>query len=208
MRLKAGDQAPRVRLVDVEGTAHVLGQPGSPTLLCFFGDAACAFCNVYVYDLIERYERFVSHGLHAIVLYNAAQESVWHFVSGHPRPFPVVADARAAAYRAYGVEHSAWGKLKGLVLRAPTFIKGLRMVGAAGLNANTTMPADFLVDRDGRIAAAHYGVDPADHISFADVEAFAIARAAGPECAAGGHAAARACGPAHTGTALSGRGLE
>ncbi|MBU6416294.1 MAG: redoxin family protein [Xanthomonadaceae bacterium] len=182
MRLRAGDLAPQLRLVDVEGNPVMLGRRTHRTLLCFFGDAACAFCNVYIYDLIERYQRLASLGLDVIVLYNARQESVWRFVSSHPRSFPVIADHSAIAYRAYGVEHSLWGKLKGVVTRAPTFVKGLRMVGVAGLNANTTMPANFLIDTNSRIAEAHYGVDPGDHIPFQRVEAFASHGSAGVEC--------------------------
>lgn len=182
MRLSAGDLAPQLRLVDVEGNPVMLGRRTHRTLLCFFGDAACAFCNVYIYDLIECYQRLASLGLGVIVLYNARQESVWRFVSNRPRPFPVIADPSAIAHNAYGVEHSLWGKLKGIATRAPTFLKGLRMVGAAGLNANTTMPANFLIDTSGRIAEAHYGSDPGDHIPFQRVEAFAGRDSAGVEC--------------------------
>lgn len=173
MRLNPHDQAPPLRMLDVEGNVVMLGQPAQRTLLCFFGDAACAFCNVYIYDLLERYEHLRSLGLAVIVLYNASQAAVWHFVSEHPRPFPVIADADAVAFHAYGVEHSWWGKLKGVVAHAPTFLKGVRMVGLAGVNVNTVMPADFLLDEHGRIVRVHYGTDPGDHIPFDRIEAFA-----------------------------------
>lgn len=184
MRLKAGDHAPALRLVDVEGKLVMLGPRQRRTLLCFFGDAACAFCNVYIYDLLERYERLARLGLGVIVLYRAPQEAVWHFVSGRPRPFPVVADPDGVAYSAYGVERSLWGKLRGIVTRLPTFVRGLRMVGVAGINVNLTMPADFLLDPHGRIVEAHYGTDPGNHIPFARVEAFASRGTAGMHDAA------------------------
>lgn len=173
MRLRSGDRAPSVRLVDITGNVIMLGRPGRPMLVCFFGDAACALCSVYVHDLAVRAHRLAALGLDAIVLYGASEESVWRFVSGNPHPFRVVADATAAAHRIYGVERSPWGKLKGIVAHIPTFIRGLGMVGAAGVNANATMPADFLIGRDARIAEAHYGADPGDHIPFPRVEAFA-----------------------------------
>lgn len=173
MRLKAQDKAPRLRMTDVEGNVVILGAGPRRSLLCFFGDAACAFCNVYIYELIEHYEQLASSGLDAIVLYNATQESVWRFVSGRPRPFAVIADPTSIAYDAYHVERSFRGKLKGMVTRIPTFLKGLRMVGAAGLNANTVMPADFLIDEHGSIVEAHYGEDLGDHIPFQRVDAFA-----------------------------------
>lgn len=180
MRLRTGDRAPRLRLVDVEGRLVMFGARARPALVCFFGDAACAFCNVYVYELIRHYEQLARRGVEVIVLYNATQEAVWRFVAGRPRPFPIIADAPSIAFRACGVERSWWGKLRGLVLHAPTFLRGLRMVGMAGLNANATMPADFLIDGDGTVVEAHYGADPGDHIPFRRIEAFA------DRCADGG----------------------
>ncbi|MBS0556722.1 MAG: alkyl hydroperoxide reductase, partial [Proteobacteria bacterium] len=53
-----------------------------------------------------------------------------------------------------------------------TLLKGLRIVGLAGLKTSNLMPADFLVDKHGRIAEAHYGADAGDRIPFERVELF------------------------------------
>lgn len=173
MRLKAGDQAPRLRMTDVEGNVVMLGAGKRRRLVCFFGDAACALCNAHIHELLEHHERLARRGLDVVVLYGATQESVWRFVSGRPRPFAVIADSTSVAARAYHVERSFWGKLKGVTTRTSTFLQGLKMVGATGLNANTVMPADFLIDEYGTIVEAHYGRDAGDHIPFERVEAFA-----------------------------------
>ena len=50
--------------------------------------------------------------------------------------------------------------------------KGLRIVGLAGLRTNNLLPADFLIEEDGRIAECHYGSDAGDRIPFERVELF------------------------------------
>ena len=57
----------------------------------------------------------------------------------------------------------------------PTLLKGMRIVGLAGLNTSNLMPADFLIDEQGRIIDAYYGDDAGDHIPFERIELF-IAR--------------------------------
>lgn len=173
MRLQRGQPAPRLRMIDVEGNVVMLGSTGSPTLLCFFGDAACAFCNVYLCRLLQHYPALARRGLTVEVVFNATQEAVWRFVSARPRPFPVIADRTGVAHRAYRIERSMWGKFKAIVTHTPTWLKGLRLVGFAGLNFRDGMPADFLLDTNGRIVEAHYGGDTDDHIPFARIDAFA-----------------------------------
>ena len=54
----------------------------------------------------------------------------------------------------------------------PTLLRGLRIVGWAGLDTNNLMPADFLIDEDGRIVEAWYGRDAGDRIPLERVELF------------------------------------
>ena len=54
----------------------------------------------------------------------------------------------------------------------PTLVRGLRIVGLAGLNTNNLMPADFLIDEDGRIVETYYGGDAGDRIPLERVELF------------------------------------
>ncbi|HTM70298.1 MAG TPA: hypothetical protein VL118_05415, partial [Luteimonas sp.] len=56
--------------------------------------------------------------------------------------------------------------------RVPTLLRGLRIVGLAGLNTNNLLPADFLIDEDGRIVEAYYGSDAGDRIPLERVELF------------------------------------
>jgi hypothetical protein len=46
----------------------------------------------------------------------------------------------------------------------------MRLVGLAGLNTSNLMPADFVIDGDGRILDAYYGSDAGDRIPLERIE--------------------------------------
>lgn len=175
MTLTATDKAPERVLVDVSGIRVKVGAAnGRRTLLCFFRDPACPFCNYRVYELTFRHAEFAQLGLDVVAVFSAAADDVRRFVTRKPRPFPVIADPDSTLYEAYGVRYfSRWGKFKALVTRMPTLLKGLRIVGLAGLKTSNLMPADFLIDEHGRIAETWYGRDAGDRIPLERVELFA-----------------------------------
>ncbi len=173
MRLTAPDPAPKIPLKDIYGNPVTLGgADGRRTLLCFFRDAACPFCNFRIYELTARHAALKKLGLDVVTVFTSDVESVKRFVSRKERPFPVIADPDNSAHLRYGVESSFGGKLKAILTRIPTLIKGLRIVGLAGLKTNNLLPADFLIDEKGKVVEAYYGRDAGDHISFERIELF------------------------------------
>jgi peroxiredoxin len=182
VRLIAPSLAPALHLTDIYGKPIVIGNAGRRTLLSFFRDAACPFCNFRIYELTHHHASLASLGLDVVAVFNSTPEQVKRFVARQRRPFRVAADPDAQAYAAYGIERSLWGKLKGIVTRVPTLLKGLRIVGLAGLRTGNLMPADFLIDEHGRIVETWYGNDAGDRIPIERIELFLarglIARAA------------------------------
>lgn len=172
MRLSAPSAAPPLRLTDIYGDPVVIGGTGRRTLLSFFRDAACPFCNYRIYELTQQHKGLLALGLDVVAVFGSSQAEVLRFVARHPRPFRVVADPDAATHRLYGIERSLLRKLKAVVTRVPTLLKGLRLVGLAGLNTNNLMPADFLIDEEGRIVETYYGSDAGDRIPFERIELF------------------------------------
>ncbi|MDN5925213.1 MAG: redoxin domain-containing protein [Xanthomonadales bacterium] len=175
MRLIAPNPAPRLELTDIYGQPVIIGDGQRRTLLCFFRDAACPFCNFRIYQLTSQHASLERLGLDIVAVFTSTPDAVKRFVARKPRPFCVVADPTSSAHTAYGIERSFWRKLKAMVTRVPTLIQGMRMVGLAGLNTTNLMPADFLIDEKGNIVEAYYGRDAGDHIPFERVELF-IAR--------------------------------
>lgn len=172
MRLNAPSKAPLLRFVDIYGRKVDIGGAGRRTLLCFFRDAACPFCNFRIFELTHHHAALSALGLDIVAVFTSTPEAVQRFVARKPRPFSVIADPTSHAHEIYGIERSLWRKLKGIVTRVPTLLKGLRIVGLAGLNTTNLMPADFLIDEEGNIAEAYYGGDAGDRIPFDRVELF------------------------------------
>ena len=56
----------------------------------------------------------------------------------------------------------------------PTLLKGMfkGYVPLIFKGSLITMPADFLIDREGNIKVAYYGKDEGDHLAFEQVKAF------------------------------------
>jgi peroxiredoxin len=171
MKLHAPSPAPALDLVDIYGKPIAIGR-GRRTLLSFFRDAACPFCNFRIYELTAHQRSLAALGLDIVAVFGSSQEDVLRFVARHPRPFRLAADPTGASHLRFGIERSFWRKLKAIVLRMPTLIRGLRLVGLAGLNTNNLMPADFLIDEEGRIVEAYYGGDAGDRIPLERVELF------------------------------------
>lgn len=177
MRLKAPAKAPQLQMTDIQGNPVTLGAGPRRTLVCFFRDATCPFCNFHIYLLTHRYDDLARRGLDIVALFSSTPEAVKQFVARNPRPFPVIADPTSVAYDAYRVERSLWKKLKAIATRVPSLLKGLRIVGLAGLRTNNIVPADFLIDEEGTIVEAYYGRDAGDHIPFDRIETFAASGA-------------------------------
>src|SRR5690606_10990195 len=90
MRLSAPTKAPLIYLHDVEGNLIKVGS-GRPTLLAFFRDAACPFCNMQLFQLVKRHARLSSMGLDIIAVFASSPHDVRRFVLAKHRPFPVAA---------------------------------------------------------------------------------------------------------------------
>ena len=172
VRLNVPETAPALGLVDIQGKPIAIGDSGRRTLLSFFRDAACPFCNFRIFELTHHYPALSALGLDVVAVFGSSREEVMRFVARQPRPFRIAADPYGTSHARYGIERSLWRKLKAIVLRVPTLLRGLRIVGLAGLNTNNLMPADFLIDEHGRIVEAWYGSDAGDRIPLERVELF------------------------------------
>ncbi|MFC5435950.1 redoxin domain-containing protein [Rhodanobacter umsongensis] len=172
MKLIAPALAPALDLVDIHGQPIMISSRGRLTLLSFFRDAACPFCNFRIYELTSQHAQLAAGGLDIVAVFSASQADVLRFAGHRPRPFPLAADPTSDAHETYGIERSLWRKLKAIATRVPTLLKGMRLVGLAGLSTSNLMPADFLIDEHGRLVDAYYGTDAGDRIPLQRVEQF------------------------------------
>ena len=172
MKLFAPTEAPKLELVDISMQPIVIKGKGRKTLLSFFREANCPFCNFRVYELTHKYNNLSALGLDMVVVFSSSRDDIMKFIARQPRPFQMVADPHNDAHNRFGIEKSFWGKMKAMMIRIPAMMRGMRMVGLAGMNTGSLMPADFLIDESGRIVETYYGSDAGDHIPIERIELF------------------------------------
>ena len=176
MILTAGYKLINIKLPAIDGSEFDSDSlKGRPVMLSFFRFASCPFCNLRVNELVKRFNEF-GDDFTIIAVFDSPLDNLTRHAEGHMAPFPILADEKNRYYRAYGIEHSFFGMLKGMTLRMPTLLRGL-FKGYLPLiikGSMTTMPADFLIDRNGTITIAYYGKDEGDHIPFDKVKEFSL----------------------------------
>lgn len=90
-KLQHNQPLPPVRLLDREG-APISLNTGKRTLLSFFRDTNCPFCNARLFMLTHRYKEYSTAGLDVVAFFSATHEQVDEFLRIRPRPFRVIAD--------------------------------------------------------------------------------------------------------------------
>ena len=176
MRLKSGVKAKNIRLPAIDGSMfETESAKGKRIMLSFFRFASCPFCNLRVNELVRRFDEF-GNDFTIIAVFDSPLDNLTRHAEGHKAPFPILADEDNKYYREYGIEHSVLGMLKGIFLRMPTLLKGMfkGYIPTTIKGSMTTMPADFLIDREGIIQVAYYGRDDGDHLPFDTVKEFSL----------------------------------
>lgn len=176
MRLKSGDTAVAFTARTFDGDTVSLSQfAGKPVLLMFLRYASCPMCNLRLHDFVREYPRLHERGLEAVAFFHSSASSIRAHAGRRQYPFPLIADPEFAVYRSYAVETS-WARLLLSMAKPGFYVDWLRSMrhrfwgGIAWQMAK--LPADFLIDPNGRIALAHYGQDIGDHMQVAQIAAF------------------------------------
>ena len=172
MKVFAPTVAPELGLRDIHGEDVFIGANQRKTLLSFFREANCPFCNFRVYELTNNYKDLSSLGLDIVAVFASNEKDVRKFIASRARPFRMVADPDNKAHELYGIEKSMWGKIKAMMTRFLVMMKGMRMVGLSGMATGNLLPADFLIDESGRVIETYYGQDAGDHIPMERIELF------------------------------------
>lgn len=176
MKRKPGDMVSPIRLPAIDGTLFDLDSlKGQSYMLSFFRFASCPFCNLRMHELVTKFDQ-LPDGFTIVAVFDSPLDNLQQHADRHHAPFPVLADENGDAYKRYDIEHSLLGVFKGMILRMPKLMYGMFGKGYIPLRIKgsmTTIPADFLVDRDGVIREAYYGKDEGDHLPFERIMQFA-----------------------------------
>jgi peroxiredoxin len=165
----------------VTGGAVAVPDPAAPVHLQFRRFAGCPVCNLHLRSIAQRYDEIVAAGLREVVVFHAPDHELAPHVDG--LPFPVVADPDKVLYREFGVESSlrslldprAWpGIVKAVAAALIAVLGGTgRAPRAMPHGGRFGLPADLLVDVDGRVLAVKYGTHANDQWSVDELLAHA-----------------------------------
>ena len=174
MRFSSGTKVKKIKLPAIDGSIFdTTSLAGRPYLLSFYRFASCPFCNLRVNELVRRFDEFGSD-FTIVAIFDSPLDNLKRFTEGHEAPFPILADENNKYYREYQIEKSLTGMLKGMIFRMPTLLKGIfkGYLPYVFKGSLITMPADFLIDKEGIIQVAYYGKDEGDHLSFDTIKDF------------------------------------
>lgn len=178
MRLKVGQPAPLFSLEDIYGRKIDLSSykdKNKKILISFFRNVACPFCNFRIHQLTKKNEKWKDK-LEMIFFLESKKEVVLRSTFHQDvSPIPIISDEKKVLYQEYGVETSAF-KFFGTLLSSKhrTTFNTAKQMGLAvdsGEGLTTTIPADFLLDKNLNIIDVYYGKNAGDHLPFENIEA-------------------------------------
>jgi thioredoxin-dependent peroxiredoxin len=180
MVLEKNIAAPVFKLKDVYGRVIDLDQYKTKrVLLGFFRHAGCPFCNLRVHTLTRVHEELKSKGLEMIFFFESREQVILRssFHQG-VSPIPIISDPEKIWYKTYGLEPST---LKSVASHFTTFIQTAVRAKIAGVPVHmmaagesfSTMPAEFLIDKDLVVKKIHYSERLNHRLDIADIRNFA-----------------------------------
>jgi peroxiredoxin len=155
MKLKTGDLFPTKTFQTVSGKELHVPDSGSLTHLQFRRFVGCPICNTHIRQLIMRADEIKAAGVREVIFFHSTVEEMQPLQEG--LPFDLVADAEKVYYKKFGIEASLTYILNGKAIAAAVrgMLRGnltLKMTGGP-----LGLPAEFLIEPNGRVRAAKYG---------------------------------------------------
>src|SRR3990172_1542184 len=129
MRRTNGEKITNIILPTIEGGRFELDSlKGTRFMLSFLRFASCPFCNLRVHELVMRFKEF-GDGFTIVAIFDSSSENLRRHAEKHQAPFPILADEKNIYYKEYGIEHSVWGMLKGMISRMPSLLRAMFVNG-------------------------------------------------------------------------------
>jgi len=173
-RLVYGNVAPQFQVTSFQGEAiHLESYKGRYVLLSFYRYASCPFCNLRIHESIQKNDHFRSLGLEMIAVFQSPDDKLAEYVGKQPLNYPIIGDPDLQLYKLYRVETSWMGLFKAFLLKPHYVFKSIFLRGffpGSIENEIQRLPADFLIDPQGKIEIAYYGKDIGDHIAYEAIE--------------------------------------
>ncbi len=130
--------------------------------------SGCTVCNLHLHSFITRQPELESAGIQEVVVFNSTQERILADLPNSP--FHLIADPRKHLYQQFGVDKSLLAVFNPAVWLFA--LRGALQFGVQLPRDNETsfgLPADFLVNAQGKLVAVQYGKHANDQWSIDEV---------------------------------------
>jgi len=184
-KLVVNDLAPDIPISDIKGDKHWVGRRniqlanvGQKTILSFYREATCAFCNYRIYQLSQQVEKLSNNGVRLINIFVSDSRNIERVFQRQFESMVMVSDPDRVFYKEYGIQKASHvDKIKAIVGRLFPLIRGNILLARSGAKIEADsrlLPADFLISPDGYIKKVYYGRDIGDHIPLKELLEFAV----------------------------------
>jgi peroxiredoxin len=164
-KLTQATQLPARQWHDIHAKDVAIPGDSQWTHIQFRRYSGCAVCNLHLHSFLTRHQELQAAGIEEVVVFNSTRERIHADIPNSP--FHLIADPHNQLYRDFGVQTSVLS-----VLNPAVWIPALRAVAQFGVQlardkeTNFGLPADFLIDRQGKLVAVHYGIHANDQWSL------------------------------------------
>jgi len=160
--------APPFTTHDVYETELDLGTlQGKKIYLAFERNAGCPVCNLRTHELLKHQDNFKAQNVIVILIYESSAEKMREYLGDTPYPFHFVADPQNRLYNLYGVQRSIIKVFRGLFHGLLTKVKAGTKLFKEPMKQDghlDRVPAEFLIDEQGKLSLVHYGKFVGDHL--------------------------------------------
>lgn len=151
------DNFPPLQLTNIHGAAvSVPDAKAAFVHLQFRRFAGCSICNLHLQRYIMHHARISAAGVREVVVFHSSREALLPYQGSFP--FDVIADPSKQLYTQFGVV-SSWLSMLHPAVWA-TVIKSQFAVDkprGEAENGPWGLPAEYLIDNNGRVVQSHYG---------------------------------------------------
>ena len=190
-KLAVGDTVPVTTFTTFKGETVSLENSNTPLIhIQFRRHAGCPICDLHLRSIMKREDELTNLGVSEIVFFHSNPEELKKHTSY--LPFPCIADPTKTLYKEFGTEegrgivdsftwHVAGALLSAVGSAMVDLVKGERQIAPLRpTGGRDQFPADFLVNKAGKILAVKYGKDIADQWSVNEL--FEVANSVNSEC--------------------------
>ncbi|MGE2730517.1 peroxiredoxin-like family protein [Mycolicibacterium vaccae] len=166
-----------LQIPTADGGRISLPDPNHKVHLQFRRFAGCPICNLHLRSFVRRHSELRAASVREVVFFHSPADELLPHVAD--LPFDAVADPDRHYYRQFGVESSPRALLDPRAWRSIVVGMSLALTGRFRVpefrqpTGRLGLPADFLIDTDGRVIAEKYGCHADDQWSVDELLRYA-----------------------------------